>query len=833
MSQHRAASVADRAIAAALIAQDGEHDALAQILAEAAAYEHWWEATSPAQDADFKEEDHPRAPDGKFGSGGGGAAPKAASESFGAKGKKPPASLGGVPFKSWKPPTSQQGWEDAAKAGPKFDEPKPAKAGTLKDNRGKTYEKHRGAGVIIMEDDGRVWVMHPTDGYGGYKGTFPKGTVDEGMSLRATALKEAYEETGLKVELTGYAGDVERDTSMARYYFAKRTGGTPEDHGPEAERVTLAPPEDLHHHLNRTIDRLMVQDILGVTLPTPKKAALSKAAPSFAKAQASAPTPAGALKLSGMKKIGGQLGSNPGGKYQDDAGTAYYAKQSKSNDHAKNEVLAARLYEAAGSPILPALLADMGNGKLGTATKWADATNINLSDATDRKDAHDHFATHAWLANWDAVGLGQHQNDWNQARVNGAMTTLDPGGSLLYRAQGGPKGSAFGTAVGEWDTMRDKKNAHGLYTDMTPAQLKASAAKVTGVTNATIQKLVEEHGPGDAKARTALADKLIARRDDIAKRVASLGQDAFEESKHPRGQPENAGEFAKGQGGGGGAAQAPARPGRGKARPDMVPLDRSKPLPPHLAKLAIPPAWTDVRVTTNPKAALLVSGRDAKGRPTAVYSEAHHAKQAAAKFARIAELTAKFEKIRAQNEQARQDPARRNVADALAVVMAMGIRPGSERDTGAEKQAYGATTIEGRHVHVEHGKVSLVFTGKKGVALNLPVDDPTLAKMLVQRKQAAGATGKVFGGISNDDLLAHSHSMDGGGFKSKDFRTHLGTKTAATLVAARPRPTDAKSYRAAVMDVAKHVSAKLGNTPAIALQSYIAPEVFAPWRIAG
>jgi DNA topoisomerase I len=300
----------------------------------------------------------------------------------------------------------------------------------------------------------------------------------------------------------------------------------------------------------------------------------------------------------------------------------------------------------------------------------------------------------------------------------------------------------------------------------------------------------------------------------------------FKESEHPRDED---GQFTSGGGGTGGRARLEPT----KTVNNQRLTASGAPLPEHIAKLKIPPAWTDVHYAKEPGAALLVAGRDGKGRMTAIYSTEHSAHAAAVKYARIAELSAKFDKIRKQNEDARRAPATRDVADCLAVVMDMGIRPGSDSDTGAAVQAYGATTLEGRHVRVTTGgKVSLQFTGKKGVALNLPVTDEKLAAMLLKRKDKAGPKGRVFGDVSHHKLLAHTHSMNGGGFKTKDFRTHLGTTTAAKLVASREAPTDAKSYKKAVMEVARAVSEKLGNTPTIALQSYINPVVFADWSAA-
>src|ERR1019366_2295781 len=126
-------------------------------------------------------------------------------------------------------------------------------------------------------------------------------------------------------------------------------------------------------------------------------------------------------------------------------------------------------------------------------------------------------------------------------------------------------------------------------------------------------------------------------------------------------------------------------------------------LPEHIEKLKIPPAWTDVRYSDNPDADLLAVGRDAKGRPQSIYSAKFSATQAAAKFERIHELIQKFDYISQQNEDAQRssDPKLKDSADCLSLIMKMGVRPGSETDTGAKVKAYGATTLEGRHVVID------------------------------------------------------------------------------------------------------------------------------------
>ena len=310
---------------------------------------------------------------------------------------------------------------------------------------------------------------------------------------------------------------------------------------------------------------------------------------------------------------------------------------------------------------------------------------------------------------------------------------------------------------------------------------------------------------------------------------------AFDESKVHRGQPENAGEFAPKEGGQATQkASKSAALAMAEARYDPASKSWSvsgQPLP----KLRIPPAWQQVRVSTDPKATILATGYDVKGRKQTVYSAEHSMRAAAAKFGRISELHAKVEQIIQENKAnlSRGDDATKEAASVTALIFSTGLRPGSNRDTKAEKQAYGATTLRTEHVVQTADGVRLQFTGKKGVSLDLPVNDPDTAQMVLDRAKRAGPEGRLFN-VSDTQLRDYVHTLDGGNFKPKDFRTLLGTRMAAQHVAADKGapPKNEKEYKARVKEVAKKVSAVLGNTPTIALQSYIDPTVFSKWRAA-
>jgi 8-oxo-dGTP pyrophosphatase MutT (NUDIX family) len=165
---------------------------------------------------------------------------------------KTPEVLNGIPLDSWdSAPRSLADWAQVA-GQTLIDEP------VIAPKSGKKLS----AGVITVEPDGRVWLVAPTNAFGGYQATFPKGTIDSGLSAQAAAIKEAFEESGLRVAITAWVGDFERTTSVTRYYFARRTGGDPAMMGWESQAVILAPADKLFGVLNHAKDHELLKAAL-------------------------------------------------------------------------------------------------------------------------------------------------------------------------------------------------------------------------------------------------------------------------------------------------------------------------------------------------------------------------------------------------------------------------------------------------------------------------------------------------------------------------------------------------------------------------------------------
>ncbi len=165
---------------------------------------------------------------------------------------KTPALLNGIALDSWtSAPTTPKAWVQLAAQAGIHEPPLVSKPG-----------RKLSVGAVVIESDGRFWAMAPTNAFGGYKATFPKGTIDPGMTPQAAAIRETFEESGLQVVITGWIGDFERTTSVTRYYFAQRTGGNPAAMGWESQAVMLIPREKLFRVLHHVKDNELLTAVL-------------------------------------------------------------------------------------------------------------------------------------------------------------------------------------------------------------------------------------------------------------------------------------------------------------------------------------------------------------------------------------------------------------------------------------------------------------------------------------------------------------------------------------------------------------------------------------------
>lgn len=242
---------------------------------------------------------------------------------------------------------------------------------------------------------------------------------------------------------------------------------------------------------------------------------------------------------------------------------------------------------------------------------------------------------------------------------------------------------------------------------------------------------------------------------------------------------------------------------------------------------AVPPSWRGVVVSTDPKGVngCILRGFDDKGRTVRMYSAAHTKAQAAKKYARVqkaAEAVSKLDKALARD--AMNDPA----AAATFLIRRLGMRPGSKKNTKAAKEAFGATTLEARHVTINPGGKSVTFSfiGKGGKEIKMNVKDPDVVAVVTKWKGSKQRRERLFD-TTERDVNAYVDANMGKKFNAKDLRTLKATTMALDMVSKiKRKPKTKRQYTTMRNRIADEVAKQLGNTRSMALNSYINPVVF-------
>ncbi|MFC7705147.1 DNA topoisomerase IB [Plastorhodobacter daqingensis] len=253
-----------------------------------------------------------------------------------------------------------------------------------------------------------------------------------------------------------------------------------------------------------------------------------------------------------------------------------------------------------------------------------------------------------------------------------------------------------------------------------------------------------------------------------------------------------------------------------------------------IAALAVPPAWQEVWICTDPEGHIQATGIDADGRKQYRYHPDWNAWRAEVKFGQLPAFGTALPRIRRRVQRDLQaDPGSPEFAVAALVLLLdrAHLRIGSRRHT-ATSGTFGATTLLTRHVTLgEDGTVRLRFRAKGGKRVRRTLRDKALHRVLQEIDDLpgrnlftwmdpSGGVHPVTSGQVNDWL---SETTGGVGVTAKTFRTWAGTVSAlAAAVDARR-----EGARLTVSAMTGAAAERLHNTPAICRKSYIHPEVLA------
>jgi DNA topoisomerase-1 len=231
-------------------------------------------------------------------------------------------------------------------------------------------------------------------------------------------------------------------------------------------------------------------------------------------------------------------------------------------------------------------------------------------------------------------------------------------------------------------------------------------------------------------------------------------------------------------------------------------------------------------MTTDPDSHIQAIGRDSKGRRVYLYSAEHMGMATAAKFTRLKAFSKAYPSL---INEIKRDINDSEAALVLYLIAKTGFRIGNNVDTGANVKTFGASTLRCSHIDIDEDTVSFDFIGKKGIRVSKVLKDSILARNIVGRCNDIGDNQIIK--TTDDEIRAYLKSIPGGsGFTVKDFRTYFGTLTAFRKIKTLPVPQNGREAKKYKKEVGKAVAAELGNSPTIALNSYVSPEVFCIWE---
>ena len=211
------------------------------------------------------------------------------------------------------------------------------------------------------------------------------------------------------------------------------------------------------------------------------------------------------LKAQNPKYLGGSTGAV---QHTMPDGRQVVVKRGAHPAHIQNEYDMNRYLNALGVGVRHASMHEDKEGNPLMMTEDEELSRMPLS--MDRSRLRQDFVPQALIANWDVLGMNM---DNVLIRPDGTPTYVDVGGAGPYRAQGAPKGDAFGPRVEELESMQSKPpHTERFYGGMGEEEMGRSFDAYGGQ-DAMEQALSSLR---DAQTRNIMQQRI----EDVARRVA-------------------------------------------------------------------------------------------------------------------------------------------------------------------------------------------------------------------------------------------------------------------------------------------------------------------------
>lgn len=252
-----------------------------------------------------------------------------------------------------------------------------------------------------------------------------------------------------------------------------------------------------------------------------------------------------------------------------------------------------------------------------------------------------------------------------------------------------------------------------------------------------------------------------------------------------------------------------------------------------LLKLAVPPAWTDVKLARDPLSHIQAIGRDEAGRLQYKYHERWTEGGQVVKRERLLKFGEKLGAVREEIEtQLRRQTVDEDFAlsCALALLDRAGLRVGYP-EYSREDGGRGATTLTRKDIAIKDGTVRLRFFGKGGKRIQRIVEDKALASALGMLKAEPGDLLFRWKNREGDDCCLTADTVNAAlrekfsdGTSARDFRTFRASSIVAGALQDAGK-ADARPRRAILGQAIKEASEFLANTPTVCKASYVHADV--------
>ena len=268
-------------------------------------------------------------------------------------------------------------------------------------------------------------------------------------------------------------------------------------------------------------------------------------------------------------------------------------------------------------------------------------------------------------------------------------------------------------------------------------------------------------------------------------------------------------------------------------RGDGKPL-RSEHALARIRKLAIPPAWTGVHISPDPRAKVQAYGTDAAGRKQYRYHPDHVARGAQRKYRKLLEYARAIPRLREVTAEHLKQPGvgrERVLALVVRLMMRGFFRIGSE-EYAVNNKTFGIATLQKKHLRIHGSTLVFTYVGKKSIDQRSVVADTPLVEVIREILELPGhrlfqfvdEEGKVRP-VTAGDVNGYIKRILGATYTSKDIRTWGGTVRMATILADLGPPQSEREAKKNLLLACKLVSSELGNTPSVCRSAYVHPAV--------